>query len=132
MKNTNLRAGVAAFALLAAQHAFAHAQLSSSMPADEAVIDVAPKEVTLHFSEPVRLTALTVGAQGETPRELGPLPGGMSADFAVTMPALEDGRYVVSWRALSADTHVLTGEISFAVTSGSAAAADPSEHSPAR
>jgi methionine-rich copper-binding protein CopC len=33
------------------------------MPAHEAVLEAAPKEVVLHFSDPVRLTLLSIQAQ---------------------------------------------------------------------
>jgi copper transport protein len=85
------------------------------MPADKASVDTAQKELMLHFSEPVRLTTLAVTRAGETQRELSPLPTERQKDFSVAAPGLAKGQYTVSWRALSGDAHVMTGEFTFAV-----------------
>jgi methionine-rich copper-binding protein CopC len=118
--------GIAALAAFAGQLAYGHAELSASMPADKAVVAAAPKEVMLHFTEPVRVTALSLQKQGESSKQsLGPLPAGTNKDFMVAAPALSDGQYTVSWRALSDDAHVMTGEFTFAVGAGGA----PAQHS---
>jgi methionine-rich copper-binding protein CopC len=83
----------------------------------------------LHFSEPVRLTALVVTRTGEAKRELGPLPTERLKDFAVASPGLQKGQYTVSWRALSQDAHVMTGEFTFAVSEAVAAGAAHEGHS---
>ena len=125
MKN-GMRYGIAALAALAGQLAYGHAELSASMPADKAVIAAALKEVMLHFTEPVRVTALSLQKQGESSKQsLGPLPAGTSKDFTVAAPTLSDGQYTVSWRALSDDAHVMTGEFTFGVGAGGA----PAQHS---
>jgi methionine-rich copper-binding protein CopC len=36
-------------------------------------------------------------------------------EFAVGLPELAPGDYVVEWRALSQDSHVVTGEIRFSI-----------------
>jgi methionine-rich copper-binding protein CopC len=104
----------ALFSFLAST-AFAHSELTASMPADKASVDAPPKELMLHFSEPVRLTALTVIRAGEAQRELSPLPAERQKDFSVASPGLSKGQYTVTWRALSGDAHVMTGEFTFAV-----------------
>jgi copper transport protein len=101
---------------LTATFAYAHTQLSSSTPADEAVVHTSPEAITLKFSEPVRLMSLSLeGATGK--HDLRPLPSSASAEFSIEAPSLADGRYVVAWRAMSADTHVVTGQFGFAVNS---------------
>jgi len=97
------------------QGALAHTELAETVPADRAVVGSAPEEVQLRFSEPVRLTALSVQKDGAGKQSLGPLRADTAAHFAVALPALGDGHYIVSWRALSEDTHVMTGEFMFAV-----------------
>jgi copper transport protein len=99
----------------AAQTAFAHAELSAYAPSNCAVLQSAPENVMLKFSEPVRLTALSVQKDGAAKQSLGPLPTETSDQFVVTAPALENGHYMVSWRALSEDTHVMTGDFMFVV-----------------
>jgi methionine-rich copper-binding protein CopC len=111
--------------------ALAHSELTSSMPADKASVDAAPKELMLHFSAPVRLTALSVTRAGEAQRDLSPLPAERQKDFSVASPGLAKGQYTVNWRALSGDSHVMTGEFTFAVGEPAAAGASPEQHGPA-
>src|SRR3970040_1943719 len=119
---TKLTISIAAVLAVVGQLAYAPTELSQSMPADKAVLEAAPKEVMLHFSEPVRLTALSVQKQGESKQSLGPLPADAGEDFLVGAPTLSDGQYPVSGRALSEDTHVMTGEFAFTVGAGGAPA----------
>jgi copper transport protein len=114
---------VMTLATLAAQPVLAHTELSGTVPADHATIAAAPEKVELSFSEPVRLTALTIQKGDAAKQSLGPLPAGNSETFAVALPAgLGEGHFVVTWRALSEDTHVMSGEFMFAV--GASAGAD--------
>lgn len=109
---------LAALAATAAlQPVYAHTELAESVPADGATVAAAPEKVELRFSEPVRLTALAVQQDGAQKQSLGPLPGATSASFAVALPALDEGHYIVTYRALSEDTHVVSGEFMFAVGS---------------
>lgn len=98
------------------QLAYAHTELAGSAPADRATLEAAPEQLMLHFSAPVRLTALGVQRAGGAKQDLGPLPTAASKDFAVPAPtALAEGAYTVTWRAMSEDTHVMTGEFAFTV-----------------
>ncbi len=104
------------FATLFASAALAHTQLQATVPADAAMIAQAPANVELTFSEPVRLTALSIQKDGERKQSLGPLPSEATEAFSIPLPATtDDGHYVVAWRALSEDTHVMNGEFMFAV-----------------
>jgi methionine-rich copper-binding protein CopC len=89
-----------AFLSLMVAPAFAHSELTGSMPADKASVATAPKELMLHFSEPVRLTALAVTKAGEAQREISALPAERQKDFSIASPGLAKGQYTVSWRAL--------------------------------
>jgi len=100
---------------LTAAVAHAHTELASSTPADEAVLDAAPEKIALQFSGAVRLMSLTVESEATGKQDLGPLPSSASEQFSIELPSLSDGSYVVSWRALSADTHVMTGKLGFTV-----------------
>jgi methionine-rich copper-binding protein CopC len=104
-----------ALVLLLPSLAHAHAQLSSSMPADQASLQSPPKELMLHFSEAVRLTALTVARDGDRPQPVGSLPVSVTKDFSVAVPQLAVGHYTVSWRALAGDAHVMTGTFTFTI-----------------
>lgn len=95
--------------------ALGHTQLSSSIPADDAALAAAPDQLQLTFSEPVTLTAVSIKDSQGSPYDLGALPTATQRDFAIPMPALPAGSYVVGWRAVGADTHVVSGEIHFAI-----------------
>jgi methionine-rich copper-binding protein CopC len=116
--------------LLAMQAALAHTELAATVPEDKATIEKAPKDLQLTFSEPVRLTALTLQLDGAPKQSLGPLPAATTEDFAIALPALTDGHYVVTWRALSEDTHVMNGEFMFAIGAEAVPAAAPTVATP--
>ena len=114
MKQTTLILMTAA--VLTTGVASAHTELSATAPDNGAMIAEAPENLDLTFSEPVRLTALSIQKDGAQKQSLGPLPTGTTEKFSVALPAtIDDGHYVVAWRALSADTHVMNGEFMFAV-----------------
>jgi copper transport protein len=99
---------------------FAHASLLSTFPEDGAMLQEAPAQVRLVFNEPVQLTQLQVlDSNGQVlPLEnlvsSGNAPQG---DLPAEMP---EGVYIVSWRAISADSHPVGGSFVFLV-----GAADP-------
>jgi copper transport protein len=97
------------------QPVFAHASLLSTFPEDGAVLQEAPAQVRLVFNEPVQITQLQVldsngralplenrVTRGEAPQ--GDLPQG-----------IPEGVYIVSWRAISADSHPVSGSFVFLV-----------------
>jgi copper transport protein len=102
--------------------ALAHTALSESVPADHAVLESAPETLALRFSEPVRLTALSIQMDGAAKQAIEPLPTNEAERFDIDAPALADGHYTVSWRALSADAHVVTGEFMFVIGDDAASA----------
>jgi methionine-rich copper-binding protein CopC len=104
--------------MLASTGAFAHTPLKASEPAVGAVLDAAPREIVLEFLHAVRLTALTLTSAGGGTIATASVPTEPAATFAVAvtepMPA---GAYRVVWRAVGADTHVISGTIDFDVRS---------------
>ena len=107
--------------------AHAHATLKTSTPANNATLSTAPQKVTLTFSEPVKLTMLALQKDGGDKQDLKPLPTKADATFTVSAPAMANGRYVIAWRALSDDAHIMTGQIAFGVgVEAQAAGAAPS------
>jgi methionine-rich copper-binding protein CopC len=91
----------------------AHAHLEEASPADGSVLHGAPQQLVLRFSEPARLTTLSIERDGAAAQKIAPLPGKSEARIVVPLPALAAGRYRVRWRALSADGHVVPGELHF-------------------
>jgi copper transport protein len=112
---------------LGAAPASAHAQLQSSDPSPSSVLSVPPRQVVLHFGEPVEIDFGSI-------RVLGPLgnrvdlggthhPPGDSGAVAIALPpGLRDGTYVVAWRVISADSHPVHGAYIFSVGTAKGAA----------
>lgn len=98
-----------------ATSAFGHTVLSSSVPAQDTVVAAAPEQLVLTFSTDVRITALTLTDANSARYDLGALPTTAQREFSIPVPALASGYYTVAWRAVGADTHVVSGEINFAV-----------------
>ena len=107
--------GLAALLFVAAQAAYAHTELVSSTPENKDVLEAAPKEVVLNFSEAVHLTALSLKKADADAQTLGSLPADTRKQFTVALPELGAGRYLVAFRATSGDGHALTGEVAYTV-----------------
>ncbi|GAA0794709.1 MULTISPECIES: copper homeostasis periplasmic binding protein CopC [Cupriavidus] len=120
-----LRATLAAAAVLASSAAFAHPKLVSSTPADKAEVS-APQKIELKFSE--NLATQFSGANLVMPGMPGmanhapmkvaaKVSGSDDPKTMVITPAqsLAPGSYRVEWRAVSSDTHPITGNIAFTV-----------------
>lgn len=104
--------------LVPASPAAAHAVLTGSTPADGEALDASPSEVRLSFNEPVTANegALRVyDAEGQRV-DSGLLEGEDAATVAVGLPpTLPDSAYVATYRIVSADSHPITGTITFTV-----------------
>jgi copper transport protein len=106
-------------ALLAgAAPASAHAALTGSDPQQGAVVDKAPEQVSLTFSETVSLSddALRVLDPKGGRVDTGEPAGTGGATYAVKLkPGLPDGTYTVSYQVVSADSHPVAGAFTFSV-----------------
>lgn len=127
MKSPNFthRLAAAMTALMLTSGAFAHPKLLSSTPQDNAE-GPAPKKIELHFSED--LMAQFSGARlamrnmpgmpdGSVMKVAAKVSGGADPKTMVITPGepLMAGTYRVDWRAVSSDTHTITGKFSFVV-----------------
>ncbi len=101
--------------MLIALSAQAHTVLSSSIPAKDAIETSPPGEITLVFSTKVRITGLSVENSSGDPITLDALPSEMQQEFIIATPNIQMGNYVVKWRAIGADMHVVSGEFEFVV-----------------
>jgi len=116
-----LGAALAAGALvIGASAASAHAQLESTVPSQSEVLLLPPRQVVLHFGEPVEIDFGSIrvfGPAGQRVDQGGTHhPGGDSHAVAIALPGgLPDGTYVVSWRVISADSHPVHGAFLFSV-----------------
>jgi methionine-rich copper-binding protein CopC len=93
--------------------ASAHAHLQKSSPADNSVITTSPSNLVLDFSEAARLTALSIQKGSESPQKLKPLPTTAAQQISVPLPQLTPGTYLVSWRVVSDDGHMMSGALHF-------------------
>jgi copper transport protein len=105
---------VLAAVVLIPEAALAHAHLVRSSPAENAVLDKPPATATLVFAEPVTMTAAKIELVGGAKTSLKP-PASPTAEAALPLPKLAAGHYKLSWRALSDDGHIMSGEIHFTV-----------------
>jgi methionine-rich copper-binding protein CopC len=95
----------------------AHTPLAASTPADKASVAAPVKEIALEFQSAVRLTAVAVADAAGASKAVGEIPAAVAAKFTVGIrDDLTPGDYVATWRAVGADTHVISGEIHFTVT----------------
>lgn len=101
----------------------AHTHLEKAIPSDGSVLNVAPTEITLQFSEAARVTALSIQKDTEAKQKLQPLPAKPSEKVSVPLPKLSAGKYLVSYRVVSDDNHVMSGTIHFTVSPGAASSA---------
>jgi methionine-rich copper-binding protein CopC len=112
MKNTLLAVTFGLWATGAA----AHSPLERTMPENETTVAEAPADVMLDFKGDIRLTRVTMtyADQDGVDLDLGEHSGFIS-DYAIPMPAMGSGNYVIDWRGLGADGHALNGSFSFSV-----------------
>ncbi|MFE5957368.1 copper resistance CopC/CopD family protein [Streptomyces rubiginosohelvolus] len=108
--------------LAGAGPASAHAALTGSDPADGAVVDIAPKEVTLSFSEAIAVGDDSIrvldpsGKRADTEAEPEDLSEGSTVRYGVALHSgLPDGTYTVAWQAISADSHPISGAFTFSI-----------------
>ena len=110
--------------------AFAHAKLVKSDPAEGSTVKAAPTKFVLTFGEPAKLTTLTLQKNAEPAKKIGSLPTDASAEISVPAPKLEPGKYVLAWRAVGSDGHVLPGKVTFTVGPTPATTSAPGSTSP--
>jgi methionine-rich copper-binding protein CopC len=92
----------------------AHAHLTASTPAAGSR-GAAPPEFVLHFAEATRLTAVTLQRDGAAARQLEPLPTRAGTTLRLRAPTLAAGDYVLTWRGLGDDGHVVSGTVRFTI-----------------
>lgn len=112
-------AAAALLGLANADAAFAHDELISSSPEPGQVLETAPAEVKLTFSDdiiPVGTAVEVVDHHGETIDSGEAVVAG--PDVTATLPGGLEGEYQVRWRAVSSDGHVIDGTIDFGVGAG--------------
>ncbi|MFE7170154.1 copper resistance CopC/CopD family protein [Streptomyces sp. NPDC057616] len=104
--------------LAGAGPASAHAALTGSDPAQGVVVDKAPGQVTLTFSEKVATSddSLRVLDPKGKRVDAGKPSNVSGTSYAVQLRSgLPDGTYTVSWQVVSADSHPVAGAFTFSI-----------------
>ncbi|MCE8012690.1 MULTISPECIES: copper resistance CopC family protein [Halomonadaceae] len=117
MQHTKLFSTLAlAIWLLAVSTAQAHAPFQGSVPKDGATLsaEAVPEQLELKFGHTLRLTSVMLRPhEGEavsldTSNRLG-------SEHSLALPELAPGHYVVQWRGMAVDGHVMSGNVEFTV-----------------
>jgi len=107
------------FALLVPSPLSAHAYLIKSVPAQRAVLFRAPVKIQLWFNERLepRYSSLTLNTADDKPVDIGKAE--VSAEdpkqLSVSISPLPAGRYVIKYRVLSVDGHIVKDQFPFTV-----------------
>ncbi len=96
--------------------AFAHTQLASSTPQDEATLTDAPKEIILNFNNDIRLTKVTLTRVGTKSTKLKlDKKGQFQTNYIFVLDDMSSGDYLIEWRGLGEDGHAMKGQFTFRV-----------------
>lgn len=111
-----LAAGLMA-GLLSAPPALAHSSMIQANIEENAHIAEAPAEFALTFEHEAAITSFMVMKSNDEMIAVDFKPSGtMSRNFQIPLPALTAGEYVLSWKSMTKDGHVMPGSIHFTVT----------------
>lgn len=114
-----LLGAVLAIVIGGARPASAHASLDGTEPSAAQVFDQSPTRVLLRFNETVEASLGAIRVyDGDSKRiETGAPshPDGNGREVQASLPELDDGSYVVTWRVISADAHPAQGAFTFQV-----------------
>lgn len=101
-------------ALCIANPAWSHTKVKTSTLEDGKTYQTLPEVIDLIFAQKVGLIDLTLKTADGSEILLGfDKPKGMHSRFAIPKPDLGPGAYVLKWRVMAKDGHVLNGEIAF-------------------
>lgn len=99
--------------------AWGHAVLVKSTPAQRASLAKSPDRVQLWFNEPLEAKFARVSVWDGQGRQIDQEDARVSPDdpkaLSVGIPALRPGAYIVRYRVLSVDGHVVEGSFRFSV-----------------
>lgn len=113
------RRALACAAALVAGAALAHAMLDKAVPAVGSRVATSPQRVELSFTERLEPTFSRVQVLDASGHRVDRGDSAVDANARERMGAslapLAPGRYRVTWRAVSVDTHVTSGDYTFDV-----------------
>jgi copper transport protein len=104
--------------LLGAGPASAHAALTGSDPSQGVVVDKAPTEVALTFSEKVATSSESLRVLDPKGKRVDTRKPSNTSGTTYAVPlrsGLADGTYTVAWQVVSADSHPVSGAFTFSI-----------------
>lgn len=107
---------VIAILLALSTPAFAHTTIVASNIENGAEMTQAPDVFEFSFGASVGLAGLELETLEGAPIDIDfERPAQMAKDFSVSLPQLDIGTYIMKWRAVAKDGHVMRGEINFTI-----------------
>lgn len=104
------------FVAMTSMSVLAHTGLTSSMPANNAMLMKSPEMIKVTFDDSVRLVNLSVANSKEEAIEMDFAPTmEASKTFSYDLPMLTPNTYKVSWTIMGEDGHKMKGDFSFMV-----------------
>ena len=106
--------------VLLASPALGHSSLERSEPKDGETLKVAPGEIRMWFTEPIKVGLSTFEVRNEAGKQIDQrdlhADENQSALVRLSLPAdLSAGTYKVTWSAVAEDLHVTRGNFSFRI-----------------
>jgi copper transport protein len=102
-------------ALAAPATAFAHASIRSAWPSYRERLAFPPREVVIHFDQTVELLPNAIEVLDANGTDLAGPAHLVDHGIAAHLALLPKGPYTVRWKALSTDSHVVSGVYTFGV-----------------
>ena len=126
------RIGILIILILLPLQLNAHSPLEFSIPKNGALIDSPPSELVLSFKSPAKLIKVKVAEKQSAEKSsflkkfLGTKQNNeyilhkniskeLNLSHILTLPELPPGKFIITWRAMGEDGHVLKGNISFEI-----------------
>lgn len=99
--------------------AWGHASLLATTPVAGSVLEQAPRDITLDFSEPVSVTVMRLFAPDGERLLTGAVTSRDHSVRITTPDSTAHGTYLLSWRIVSADGHPVGGTLAYSVGAAS-------------
>ena len=102
--------------VLAVTASFAHSPVDGTTPEDGALLSETPSHIVLSFERQVRLTRVWVAHAGSSKVDLD-LEGQktFASRFEVPLKDMGSGIYLIEWRGLARDGHVMRDKFTFQI-----------------
>ena len=98
---------------------FGHSAMKSTSPSDNEVLSANPEMIHLTFAAPARVMKVTMThsmADISHEKQLEISTRELVNELHLSPDFMGPGKYLIEWRALGEDGHVLKGEFTFKVT----------------